>query len=349
MRVLLGMSGGVDSSYAALKLKESGHDVEGAVLLMHEYTEVDDAREAAESVGIPIHVIDAREAFSRVVVGNFISEYAEGRTPNPCIICNSEVKFRLLCDFARRHGFDKIATGHYASIGAINYADGIRYAVKYSADEKKDQTYMLWRLPQDILSMLIFPLSDIKKEDIRRDSKKRGLFAADRGDSQEICFIPDGDYASYIENRIGKFPEGDFVDSEGRVLGKHNGLIRYTVGQRKGLGIALGSRAFVTDIDKITNKITLSTKPKYPSSFFVESLVFSGIPEPIPGTELSLSVKVRYTAPRVRARVVFCEGDTAEVYLSEGGRALTLGQSAVFYEGDTVAFGGIISGLNQVL
>ena len=343
MRILLGMSGGVDSSYAALKLKESGHAVEGAVLLMHQYTEIDEARASAESLGIPLHVIDAREVFSRVVVGNFVSEYAEGRTPNPCIICNSDVKFRFLCDYARENGFDKIATGHYARIEKLNTAQGERYAVKYSADDKKDQTYMLWRLPQDILSMLIFPLSDMKKEEIRRDSKERGLFAAERGDSQEICFIPDGDYASYIEDRIGKFPEGDFVDTDGNPLGRHKGIIHYTVGQRKGLGIALGSRAFVTNIDKDTNRITLSTEPRYPNTFLIKDMVFSGIEEPLPGAEKILTVKVRYTAPRTTARVVFCGNRGAIVTLSQCDRAVSLGQSAVIYDGDVVACGGIIS------
>ena len=345
MKILLGMSGGVDSSYAALKLKESGHAVEGAVLLMHEYTEIDAARAAAESVGIPLHVIDARERFEKTVVNNFVSEYAKGRTPNPCIVCNSEVKFRILCDFAKENGFDRIATGHYAGIEEVNTSCGPRFALKYSRDERKDQTYMLWRLPQDILSMLVFPLSDLKKEDIRKNSKEKGLFAADRDDSQEICFIPDGDYASFIEERTGAFPEGDFVDETGAVLGRHNGFIRYTVGQRKGLGIALGSRAFVTQIDPETNRITLSTSPEYPKTFVISGAVFQGISEPVPGTELSLTAKIRYTAPRSMARVTFLGGGNALVCLSENKRALTPGQSAVFYDGDTVAFGGIITTL----
>ena len=345
MRILLGMSGGVDSSYAALKLKESGHAVEGAVLLMHEYTEIDAARAAAESVGIPLHVIDARERFEKIVVNNFVSEYSAGRTPNPCIICNSEVKFRILCDFARENGFDKIATGHYARIEEVKTAKGNRFALKYSLDERKDQTYMLWRLPQDILSMLILPLSDLKKEEIRRDSQERGLFAADRADSQEICFIPDGDYASYIENRVGEFPEGDFVDSDGNILGKHNGFIRYTVGQRKGLGIALGSRAFVTEINPETNRIVLSTSPEYPQNFVLSGAVFQGMTEPAPGTEIELGVKIRYTAPRTLARVTFLGSGNAVVQLSENKRALTPGQSAVFYDGDLLLFGGFITTL----
>ena len=344
MKILLGMSGGIDSTFAARRLMDEGHTVEGAILLMHEYTDVAAARESAHSLGIQLHVLDARELFSQTVVPNFISEYKQGRTPNPWIICNREVKFRVLCDFARENGFDKVATGHYAELVKLETQKGARYALKYAADLKKDQTYMLWRLSQDELSMLYLPLYNITKEEIREISRKTDLFAADREDSQEICFIPDGDYPSFIEERAGRSPEGEFVDEDGNVLGTHKGIIHYTVGQRKGLGIALGKRAFITDIDPNTNRITLSTKPEFSPEFYVSDMVFSGMCEPEAGDEMTLSVKVRYQSERSPANVKFTSLSSAKVTLKKLGKAATRGQSAVFYDGDILVAGGIIIG-----
>ena len=233
MRILVGMSGGIDSTYAAFKLISEGHKVEGAVIVMHEHTEVDEAKDAADSLGIPLHIIDARDAFNACVVPNFMLEYTRGRTPNPCIICNSEVKFRILADYASEHGFDRIATGHYAKIVKNSTEDGgVRYAICRAEDTGKDQTYMLWRLPQDVLARLVFPLASMRKEDLRGEALAMGMAAAERPDSQEICFIPDGNYAEYIEERMGPSLPGEFVDSDGRVLGTHRGIIHYTVGQR---------------------------------------------------------------------------------------------------------------------
>ena len=343
MRILLGMSGGLDSTYAAVKLREEGHIVEGAVLLMHNYTDVAAAREAAESLGIPLHEIDCRKRFSDIVIPNFIDEYIAAHTPNPCVVCNSEVKFRVLCDYAVENGFDKIATGHYAKIVERNDENGTVYAVSRAIDTKKDQTYVLWRLGQDILKMLYFPLGDSIKKDIREKSLASGIKAADREESQEICFIPSGDYAGFIEERKGKSAPGDFVDAEGNILGKHNGIIRYTLGQRKGLGIALGARAFVTDIDPIENKITLSFSAKESSSLKAYGVVFSGMRPPKSELELELFAKVRYLAPPVKSRVVFHADSTATVYLLQPARSITPGQSVVFYDGDTIVAGGFIS------
>ena len=338
MRILLGMSGGLDSTYAAKLLLAAGHTVEGAVLIMHDHTELSAARESAISLGIKLHEIDCREIFRRTVMADFTSEYLSARTPNPCVICNSEVKFKCLYDFAMENGFDRIATGHYAKIALC---DG-RYSVARSADSKKDQTYMLWRLPQSILSALVFPLGELTKEEVRKEAKSESLVAADREESQEICFIPSGDYAAFIEAENGPCPEGDFVDCDGKILGKHGGIIRYTVGQRKGLGIALGARAFVTDIDPVSNRITLSYEAKQTESLRISSLVFSGISPLSEGDEITLDVKVRYLAPPVRARVRIESGDTATVTLDTPAKSVTPGQSAVFYIGDRVAFGGII-------
>ena len=340
MRILLGMSGGLDSTYAALKLIEEGHSVEGAVLIMHEYTELEAAREAAREVGIKLHEIDCRALFEEAVIPNFISEYTKGRTPNPCIVCNREVKFKALLDYALENGFDKIATGHYAAIRRTGN-DG-KAVICRSRDEKKDQSYMLWRLPREVIENLILPISDMNKEQIREMALERGLSSAKKRDSQEICFIPSGDYGAYIEERVGKSEPGDFVDREGRVLGRHNGILHYTVGQRKGLGIALGARAFVTDIDPITNRITLSFSAEEQTSFTVSDIIFSGVEPKREGEICDFSVKVRYQAPPVSARVEFLEGDRARVTLAAAAKSVTAGQSAVFYDGDVLAFGGFI-------
>jgi tRNA-specific 2-thiouridylase len=309
---------------------------------MHEYTDITAARAAAESVGIPLTVIDARDRFNHSVIPNFIEEYTRARTPNPCIVCNSEVKFRLLCDFATENGFDAIATGHYANI--IKVENGTRYAVKRAGDGKKDQTYMLWRLPQDILSMLVLPLGDMTKEQLRENARAHGLSSADAPDSQEICFIPDGDYATYIEERTGVSDPGDFVDCEGRVLGQHNGIINYTVGQRKGLGIALGARAFVKAIDPDTNRVIISLDPPTSDTVSISGMVFSAIEEPSAGTKMTLSVKLRYQAPPIECTAEFLGKGRARLLLSTPARSLTPGQSAVLYDGDTVLAGGFIDG-----
>lgn len=345
MRILIGMSGGVDSTYAAFRLKRQGHTVEGAVLIMHEYTDVSAAKDAAASVGIPIHVIDARSRFSECVIPNFIEEYTKARTPNPCIVCNSDVKFRLLCDFARDHGFDAIATGHYANI--INVGNGAdkRFAIKRADDGKKDQTYMLWRLPQDVLSMLVLPLGDMTKDELRAEARLHSLSSADAPDSQEICFIPDGNYVGYIEERTGASAPGDFVDSEGRVIGRHNGIINYTVGQRKGLGIALGARAFVTDIDPVTNRVTVSLEPPSANTVSISGMVFSGMNEPKKDTKIPLSVKLRYQAPPIDCIAEYLGEGRARLELSSAARSLTPGQSAVLYDGDVLVAGGFIDGI----
>ena len=193
MKILVGISGGVDSAYAAYKLKSEGHEVAGAVLVMHDYTELSAAREAALSLGIVLHEIDCREAFE-TIKANFVSEYLAGRTPNPCIICNERVKFRLLYDFAMQNGFEKIATGHYARV--IN--NNGRFSLAFPEDMKKEQTYMLYRLPQQILSSLLLPLSDETKEQIRKNAEKAGISAANRADSQEICFLPEGNHWRHV-------------------------------------------------------------------------------------------------------------------------------------------------------
>lgn len=336
------MSGGVDSTYAALKLKEEGHDVAGAVLVMHEYTETEAAQAAARSVGIPLYKIDCRDIFESRVVSNFISEYLSGRTPNPCIVCNSEVKFRVLLDYALENGFDMIATGHYAKIAERNFDGNVRYAIARSEDSSKDQTYVLWRLSQDILAHLCFPLSNSEKKNIRIEAREKGLSAADRGESQEICFVPSGDYAGFIEKRTYPSKPGNFINNEGKILGEHKGIIHYTVGQRKGLGIAMGQRIFVTKIDPLDNTVTLSFEDSISQSVSVSGIIFSGIPEMKEGQIKQLRVKLRYLAPPVECSLEYKGGGCATVNLITPVRAVTPGQSAVFYDGDILVAGGFI-------
>lgn len=333
MKILLGISGGVDSAYAAYKLKSEGHEVEGAVIKMHKYTELDAAKEAAESIGIPLHVIDATEDFERIIKENFASEYIRGRTPNPCIICNPEVKFKSLYDYAMEQGFDMIATGHYAKIIKLQSSGESRYTLASPVDEKKDQTYMLYRLPQYILAKTLFPLAEMNKTDVRQSSRESGLSAADRGDSQEICFLPNGGYADFVQERKGKCPSGNFVDDSGNILGAHKGIIHYTVGQRKGLGIALGERVFVTAIDPISNTVTLSPSPKKSTEITITSVAYTGLTPPTEDLTVEALVKPRYTAKKVAARVTFHNDATATVVFSEPTTAAP-GQSLTVYNSD---------------
>ena len=336
MKILVGISGGVDSAYAAKKLMLEGHEVEGAVLIMHQHTELAAAREAAESVGIKLHEIDCTTAFDEIK-RNFVNEYINARTPNPCIICNERVKFRILYDYAMANGFDAIATGHYARLVSL---DG-RYSLAMPEDSRKEQTYMLYRLPQEILSRLVLPLAEGTKSEIRSMAEEQGISAANREDSQEICFLPEGNHTEYIESVAGKSPEGDFVDYQGKILGRHKGIIHYTVGQRKGLGISLGERAFVTEIDPVKNTVTLSPNMSGKITVNISDVVYSGMPSPTEETEVILDVKLRYTAPLVKA--------TARLY-PDGRATLTLdspqkfapGQSAVLYRDGVVMLGGFI-------
>ncbi len=346
MRILLGISGGLDSAYAAKKLIAEGHEVEGAILVLHPYAEIESAREAARQLGIPLHEIDGRERFRALVQKEFASEYLRGRTPNPCVICNRTVKLPLLYEYAMANGFDRIATGHYAFVKEENG----RYAIAMGRDASRDQSYVLWPLSQEILSRLCLPLADMEKEDIRTAAREEGLSVAVRKESREICFIPDGDYAGFIRDFAGiPAKEGDFVDENGKVLGRHAGILNYTVGQRKGLGISLGKRMFVTAISAENNTVTLSDDPNVTvSEFYIESAVFSGLCEPAQGEVLAAQARVRYQSPLRTAQVTYLGQGRAHVMLSEPARAVTPGQSAVFYKDGTVLFGGVIADIAKV-
>ncbi len=337
MRVLIGLSGGLDSTYAAYLLKKQGHDVVGAAVIMHEYTDVSSAEKAAEQVGIPFVTIDYREEFKSNVVSRFINDYKNGRTPNPCIVCNPSVKFEALASYAYENSFDKIATGHYAVIGS----DNGRYYIKADTVGGKDQSYVLSRLSQEQLSLLYLPLSGMKKDEIREAAAVLGLSAAEAKDSQDICFIPDGDYVSYIEKITGEsFSEGDFIDRGGNKLGRHKGIIRYTVGQRKGLG-AFGKPMFVSSVDPKGNTVTLvPSGEEFSAKTEVGELSFMKL-SPMTSGSIKTTCRVRYTAKPSPCTVTF-EGDKAYIEFESMTRAVTPGQSAVFYDGNDLLFSGII-------
>lgn len=351
MKILVGFSGGVDSAYTVHLLKSAGYDVECAILVMHEFTELDMAQNLALELGVKLHTVDCSERFSKIVKENFTSEYMRGRTPNPCIICNEQVKFKCLYDYAIKNGFDRIATGHYARLYKVTdsgyepydalrgYDSEAQVRVGVAADITKDQSYMLWRVPEHILRSLVLPLAEVEKLTIKENAVRLSPSLSGKRESQEICFIKDGSYADYIEAKCGKSPEGDFVDTEGNKLGRHSGIIRYTVGQRKGLGISAGGRLFVTKIDAAKNEITLSLEDKYYSKVRISDVILHG--RDSLDNSLYCSVKLRYAAKPIVARLDYTSGEFL-LHLNTPVRAVTAGQSAVLYDNGVVIGGGII-------
>lgn len=332
-RILMGMSGGVDSSVAVRILQEQGFAVQGAVIRFSDAHQdaVKAAQDAAAALGVPLHVIDASADFEREVVAPFCESYCEGSTPNPCILCNPAVKFRLLAAKADELNCAYIATGHYARVETC--ADGLcRLCVPES--EARDQTYMLYRLPQDILQRLVLPLGEFDKEDVREIARDIGLACADAPDSMEICFIPDGDHPAFIRAR-GLTPKaGRFLGPEGEDLGPHAGVDHYTVGQRKGLGIAAGRPLFVKAILPDGNIQLAESGGEYSSRFTVRSVV---TPDGQPLASGDYRVKVRSAA-----KAVPCRYENGTVTFPEPVRAPAPGQSAVFYRGGFVFGGGFI-------
>ena len=338
-KVFLALSGGVDSSVALSFLKNEGHNVEALCLKMsalHDKT-LSAAEKAAAHLSVPLHIVNAEELFESVVVKNFAEEYLSGRTPNPCIVCNPAVKFRLLYDFAVKNGFDKIATGHYATIRNIN---GKNY-IGVAANIKKDQSYMLYRLPSEIIDRLIFPLGETKDKSVVRDAAvKENLPSAENPDSQEICFIENETYADFIERNFSKSKKGCFIGPKGEVLGEHKGIMHYTVGQRKGLSLSYSEPIYVKKIDSESGNVFLCRSGEEYFSGVRLKGVF--LPHPIEKTEFKANVKIRYSAKTSEAEIKL-SGDTAEVIFKEPQRACCPGQSAVFYSGDIVIGGGFIS------
>jgi len=324
---------------SALKLKNSGMQVLGLYIMMHEnYTDsLQKAKQAADQAEIDFDTVDKRDEFKEIVINQFVNEYLKGRTPNPCVICNSNIKIATLCDEADKRGYDFVATGHYARIDKDPKIG--RYTVFCAEDGKKDQSYMLWQLNQKQLSKLITPLSNEYKNILKNDAKKV-FSAAEYDESQEICFIPSNDYVSFINNYLSAEqlpPPGNFIDSDGKIIGRHKGIHNYTIGQRHGLGIVLGERAFITKIDTKMNDITVGvTGDEFTDTFKADNLNFmvEDIPEYV-------TVKTRYHSKKYPVKVEFIENYvkvTSEIPL----RAITPGQSAVFYKDNMVLFGGLI-------
>lgn len=354
-KVVIGMSGGVDSSVAAYLLKEAGYDVIGVTMQIWQengieeqeeggccgLSAVDDARRVANALGIPYYVMNFRGEFQKNVIDYFVEEYTKGRTPNPCIACNRYVKWESLLKRSLDIGADYIATGHYARIDKLPNG---RYAIKKSVTAAKDQTYALYNLTQEQLSKTLMPVGEYTKDEIREIAKGINLRVANKPDSQEICFVSDNDYAGFIEKEVGKtFEKGDFVDVNGNVVGRHNGIIHYTIGQRKGLGLSLGKPVFVIDILPETNQVVVGdNQDVFAKGLVADRMNFMAIEEPEIGQEVRLIAKVRYNHEGAPCTIKRVDEERCEVVFDVPQRAITPGQAVVFYEGDYVAGGGTI-------
>lgn len=339
-KIILGMSGGVDSSAAALILLNQGYDVEGVTLRLRDgeqvQKDIDDAKAVADVLGIRHSVVDLRDEFALHVISDFKNEYINGRTPNPCIVCNSTIKFGLMLDYALEHGSDYIATGHYA----VLEKDKSGLTLLKRSPTSKDQSYFLYRLNQFQLSHSVFPLEGAgSKDEIRALCESAGLPVAHRGDSQEICFIPDDDYVGFLLSEGVESRQGNFIDTAGNVIGKHQGIIRYTIGQRKGLG-AFGKPMFVTGIDAVSNTVTLGENGEQYSRGLVADNISIPAMQNLSGT-FKAEVKIRFRAAPAPATVTVSGGRMTVVF-DTPQRSVTPGQGAVVYIGDTVICGGRI-------
>ncbi len=342
--VIVGMSGGVDSSVAAYLLKEQGYNVTGVTMQIWDGESVQpavDAAKVAKELGIPHMVIDFREDFKKYVIDYFIEEYTCGRTPNPCVVCNRYVKWEALLSKITTLGADYIATGHYARIKEL---DNGRLAVSNSVNQAKDQTYALYNLTQAQLAKTIMPVGEYSKDEIRAIAEKIGITVANKPDSMEICFIPDNDYAGYIKENSGyETVPGNFVDIHGNVVGKHKGIIHYTVGQRKGLGLAMGYPVFVVAIRPETNEVVIGeNKDVFRTSLYARKVNFMGMEPAHKEQEFQAKAKIRYSHEGAACTVRMIEDDLMECIFDEPQRAITPGQSVVLYKDDYVLGGGVI-------
>lgn len=347
-KCFVAVSGGVDSAVAMLLMKEKGFSVEGITMvpfgdeLVPNFTpnEAEDARLLCERLGVPHHLLNTSSLFRKTVIEDFITAYKNGETPNPCVVCNRFLKFGALMDYARSHGASDYATGHYVRVKP--QGDG-RVIVRAS-DENKDQSYVLWSLTRDQVSHFCAPLGEFSKQDVRAIAEENGFHVAKKGDSQDICFIPDGDYRSFLA-RMGENNDkkGDFVLSDGTPLGKHLGQSNYTIGQRKGLGIAYKNPLYVIARDIEKNTVILGSNDElFTTRFTVREANFSACD--FPKDDFRCEVRIRYRAPFVSAVLHPLENGIIEVETDTPVRAVTPGQSAVFYDGETLLGGGVICG-----
>lgn len=339
-KALSAMSGGVDSSVAAYLMKQSGYDCVGTTMKLFDKSDAADAEGIAKSLDMSFSVVDFSEKFKEYVIDQFIYSYENGITPNPCIVCNRHLKFDELFQYTMSLGYDFIATGHYVRI-RLNENTG-RYELLKAVDLSKDQSYVLYSLTQQQLSHAVFPLGSLSKSEVRSIAMKQGFSNAGKKESQDICFVPDGRYTDFIEDYTGKkYPEGNFIDTEGNVLGKHKGIIYYTVGQRKGLGLSFSQPMYVSKVDPISNTVTLAGNEALFSRTLTAHKINLISVEEI-SAPMRVTAKVRYSHKEQWATLTQPDKDTLFVEFDEPQRAITKGQSVVLYDGKIVVGGGII-------
>ena len=354
MRAMIAMSGGVDSSVAALLMKRAGYDCAGVTMRLYRSpgmeqgstksccsdADEEDAAYVCWQLGIPFESLCCTKEFEKAVIGNFIREYETGRTPNPCIVCNRCLKFDRLLEFARERGFDCLATGHYARIA--REAGSGRWQLRKARDESKDQSYVLYMLSQEQLARLRFPLGELSKAEVRAIAEGAGLVTASKYESQDICFIPDGDYGAFLERWTGRRdPEGEIRDLNGCVIGRHRGAVRYTIGQRRGLGVAAEQPLYV--VAKDMEKHTVTVGPE--SALYSRELTasdFNWLSIPEPDRPRRVTARTRYRQRENGATVRPLEGSRVRLVFDRPQRAITPGQAIVLYDGDLVLGGGTI-------
>jgi tRNA-specific 2-thiouridylase len=350
MRVVVAMSGGVDSSVAAALLAEQGHDVIGLSMQLYDQSngsfggcctldDLNDARRVATAIGIPHYILNFEQRFQETVVSNFVREYSSGRTPLPCAHCNSDLKFSTLLDRAHGFGAEHVATGHYAR---VEQAPDGRWLLKRSADAEKDQSYFLFPLTQDQLACAAFPVGSLCKPEVRAQARRLGLKVAEKPDSQEICFVPDGDYASFVERYEPAVAHaGAIVDRSGTVLGQHAGVHRFTVGQRKGLGVSGPSPLYVLKIDAESGAVTVGPREALGRASLTAAGV-NWVSIDAPAAWVAVSAQIRHRHRPAPGRVRALDDSRAEFVFDEPQPAVTPGQAVVFYDGDIVIGGGWI-------